>query len=42
VEKALDILATHKPDRLPDGAIQRLDAILDKSAERLKGEQLSV
>ncbi len=42
VEKALDILSTHKPDRLTDEEIKRLDAIIDKFANRLKGEQLSV
>jgi trimethylamine:corrinoid methyltransferase-like protein len=42
VEKALDILSTHKPDRLIDEEIKRLDEIMDKSAKRLKGEQLSV
>jgi len=42
IEKALDILATHKPDRLSDEAIKRLDAIIAKSADRVKGEQLSV
>ena len=29
VEKALDILSTHKPDRLTDEEIKRLDAIID-------------
>jgi len=42
VEKALDILATHQPDRLSGEEIQRLDAIIEKSAERLEGKQLSV
>ncbi len=42
VEKALDILSTHKPDRLTDEEIKRLNAIIDKSADRLKGEQLAV
>jgi len=42
MEKALDILATHKPDRLPDEVIEKLDAIIDNSADRLEGEQLSV
>ncbi len=42
VEKALDILSTHKPDRLTDEEINRLDAIIDRSANRLKGEQLAV
>ena len=42
VEKALDILATHKPDRLSDVEIKRLEAIIEKSADKLTGEQLSV
>ena len=42
VEKALDILATHQPDRLSHGAIKRLDSILEKAADRLAGKQLSV
>ena len=42
VEKALDILASHKPDRLSEDTIKRLDEILDKAAERLSGKQLSV
>ncbi|MEN8244997.1 MAG: trimethylamine methyltransferase family protein [Thermodesulfobacteriota bacterium] len=42
VEKALDILASHQPDRLTDEEIKRLDAIIEKSADRLEGEQLSV
>jgi trimethylamine--corrinoid protein Co-methyltransferase len=42
IEKVLDILSTHQPDRLTDKAIKRLDAIIAKSADRLKGEQLTV
>lgn len=42
IEKALDILATHKPERLSDNAIKRLDKILEKAADRLAGKQLSV
>ena len=42
VEKALDILVNHKPDRLSKDSIKGLDAILDKAAERLSGKQLSV
>ena len=42
VEKALDILATHKPDRLPDEAIKRLDSIIARAADRLANKQLSV
>ncbi len=42
VEKALEILANHKPERLSHGSIERLDAIVDKAADRLAGEQLSV
>ena len=33
-EKALDILANHQPDRLSDGSIERLDAIIDPSAAK--------
>jgi len=33
-EKALDILANHQPDRLSDGSIGRLDAIIDPSAAK--------
>ena len=42
VEKALDILATHKPDRLSDEAIKRLDVIIERAADRLDGRLLSV
>ena len=35
IEKALDILATHQPDRLPDDTLKRLDAIIDKSRPKL-------
>ncbi len=42
VEKALDILASHQPDRLSEEEVERLDAIIEKSADRLKREQLSV
>jgi trimethylamine--corrinoid protein Co-methyltransferase len=42
VEKALDILATHKPDTLSDASIKRLDSIIDKAADRLTGKLLSV
>jgi len=42
VEKALDILATHKPDRLSDEVIKRLDSIIARAADRLADKQLSV
>ena len=42
VEKALDILANHQPDRLSHAAIKRLDAIIEKAADGLTGKQLSV
>jgi trimethylamine--corrinoid protein Co-methyltransferase len=42
VEKALDILATHKPDRLSDESIKRLDSIIEKAADRLTGKLLAV
>ena len=42
VEKALDILATHQPDRLSEQDIERLDMIIEKSADRLAAKQLSV
>ena len=42
VEKALDILATHRPDRLSRETVKRLDAILEKAADKLIGKQLSV
>jgi trimethylamine--corrinoid protein Co-methyltransferase len=42
VEKAVDILATHKPDRLPGAVVEGLDKILEKAADRLAGNQLSV
>ncbi len=42
VEKALDILATHKPDRLSDEAVRRLDSIIEKVAGRLSDKLLSV
>ncbi len=42
VEKALDILANHKPDRLSDAAIKGLDSIFEKASVRLSGEQFSV
>jgi len=42
VEKALDILATHKPDRLSDEAIKRLDSIIERAADRLTDKPLSI
>jgi trimethylamine--corrinoid protein Co-methyltransferase len=42
VEKALEILATHKPDRLSDEAIKRLDSIIERAADRLANKPLSV
>jgi len=42
IEKALDILATHQPDRLSDDAIERLDGIIEKAAVKLTDKQLSV
>jgi trimethylamine---corrinoid protein Co-methyltransferase len=42
VEKALDILATHQPDRLSPEAVQRLDSIVEKAADKLADKQLSV
>ena len=42
VEKALDILATHQPDRLSPDAMERLDGIIEKAAERPTDKQLSV
>jgi trimethylamine--corrinoid protein Co-methyltransferase len=42
VEKALDILATHQPDRLSHDAIERLDGIIEKAADKLTQKQLSV
>ena len=42
VEKALEILATHKPDRLSDEAIKRLDSIIESVSDRLADKQLSV
>jgi len=42
IEKTLDILASHKPERLSDKVVKRLDKILQKAAGRLSGKQLSV
>jgi len=42
VAKALDILATHQPDRLSHEAVKRLDTIIVKAAEKLADKQLSV
>lgn len=41
-EKALDILATHQPDRLPDDTLKRLDAIIEKSKPDLIDKLLAV
>jgi trimethylamine--corrinoid protein Co-methyltransferase len=42
VEKALNILTTHHPDRLSHTAIKRLDDIVEKAADKLVDKQLSV
>jgi len=42
IEKALDILATHQPDRLSQDAIKRLDVMVEKAADKLTDKQLSV
>jgi trimethylamine--corrinoid protein Co-methyltransferase len=42
VEKTLDILAAHQPDRLPDNALKRLDAIIEKSKPKLTDHLLAV
>ncbi len=41
-EKALDILATHQPDRLPNESIKRLDEIIEKSKPDLMNQLLAV
>ena len=41
VEKALDILANHHPDRLSPATIERIDDIMEKAADKLVGKQLS-
>ena len=41
-EKALDILAAHQPDRLPDDMLKRLDAIIETSRSKLTGQLLAV
>ena len=42
VEKTLDILTNHQPERLSDAAIERLDLILEKASVKLSDEQFSV
>ena len=42
VEKALDILATHQPERLSPASIKRLDAILEKASDRLSAKRICV
>lgn len=42
VDKALDILDTHKPDRLSDASVKRLDVIIEKATDRLLNIQFSV
>jgi len=42
IEKALDILATHQPDRLPAEVVKRLDGIIDDSKDKLTHKTLAV
>jgi trimethylamine--corrinoid protein Co-methyltransferase len=41
-EKALEILANHQPQQLSDEVVKRLDAIIEKSQEKLSGKLLTV
>ena len=41
-EEALDILANHQPERLPDEVVKRLDDIIEKATEKLAGKLLTV
>jgi len=41
-EKALEILANHQPERLPDEVVKRLDDIIEKAKEKLSGKLLAV